>query len=65
MILHQLQGGCQTIAALTAMTGIDAPTLQWQLAILEYGSCVEKVWRDGNVLFRITQEGEVVAFLDV
>ncbi len=64
MILRQLQGGCQTLAALTATTGLDASALQWQLDILEYGSCVEKVRRDGDVLYRITQEGKVVNYVD-
>jgi DNA-binding transcriptional ArsR family regulator len=40
-ILRCLQGGCQTISALTAITGLDAPTVRWHLDVLEYGFCVE------------------------
>ena len=64
MILRCLQGGCQTISALTVTTGLDAPTVRWHLDVLEHGFCVEKALRNGDVPYHLTQEGEVINFLD-
>jgi hypothetical protein len=44
--------------------GLSKATLEWHLEILEYGFCVEKENKKGKWIYKPTQEGEVVDFLE-
>lgn len=63
-ILRALKDGDSTIGTLEASTGLDAKTLDWHLSILEHGFCVEKEEKEGETLYRLTQEGKVVDYVD-
>ncbi|MGQ9680649.1 MAG: ArsR/SmtB family transcription factor [Candidatus Bathyarchaeia archaeon] len=64
-ILRALKEGEATLEELQNRTGIDPKNLGWQLSILEWGFCVEKNLRDGVNVYKITQEGQVVDYMDV
>ncbi|MCW4049646.1 MAG: winged helix-turn-helix domain-containing protein [Candidatus Bathyarchaeota archaeon] len=63
-ILRAIQKGIKTIQDLEKDTGIDAKTLDWHLRILEHGYCVDRVQREEIAIFNLTQEGQVVDFMD-
>jgi len=63
-ILRALKEDDSTIKNLEASTGLDAKTLDWHLSILEHGFCVEKEEKEGETLYRLTQEGKVVDYVD-
>lgn len=62
-ILRALKDGDATLKALESITGLDAKTLDWHLSILEHGFCVERE-EGGETLYRLTQEGKVVDYVD-
>ena len=64
MILKALKDGSITLEALESDTKLDARSLTWHLSILEQGLCVEKKEKGGSVVFKLTQEGEVVNYLE-
>ena len=63
-ILRSLKSGCTTIMDLKSNTGLETTILKWHLDILEHGSCVEKDIKTGEKTYKLTQEGEVVNYLD-
>ena len=63
-ILRALKDGDATIEALQSGTGLDPEKLSWHLSILEHGFCVEKEVKKGKTVYRLTQEGKVVDYLD-
>ena len=63
-ILRALKDGDATLGVLASATGLDSKTLGWHLGILEHGFCVEKDVREGETVYRLTQEGRVVDFMD-
>lgn len=63
-ILKTLKEGCKTIEELESKTGVDNDTLKWQLAILENASCIEKNEKQGRPIYRLTQEGRVVDYME-
>ena len=63
-ILRALKERSKTIHELQSMMSIDLNTLSWNLDILEYGFCVKKESDGEKVVYRITQEGEVVDFFE-
>jgi DNA-binding transcriptional ArsR family regulator len=63
-ILRSLKDGKKTIIGLKSDTGLDTTILKWHLDILEFGFCVEKNIKNGEKTYKITQEGEVVNYLD-
>jgi DNA-binding transcriptional ArsR family regulator len=63
-ILNALKKGATNINQLQEATKLDKATLEWHLSILEYGFCIEKECRLGNLTYKITQEGKVVDYLD-
>jgi len=63
-ILRALKDGEATIEVLQSRTGLDAGALEWHLSILEHGFCVEKEARDGETFYKLTEEGEVVDYVE-
>jgi DNA-binding transcriptional ArsR family regulator len=63
-ILRALKEGPATIEALKEKTCMDEKALAWHLSILEYGYCVEKEVEGSTVLYKLTQEGRVVDYVD-
>jgi len=63
-ILRFLHKDCSTIEDLQSKTRLDKATLKWHLDILEHGFCVEKQVKQGKLIYKFTQEGRVVDFLD-
>ena len=49
---------------LKSNTGLETTILKCHLDILEHGSCVEKDIKNGENTYKLTQEGEVVNYLD-
>ena len=63
-ILAALNEGNATVKELEAKTGLDDIVLKWHLDFLEYGFCVEKEERRGLLVYKLTQEGKVVKYLE-
>ena len=63
-ILRAMKEGESTLEALGEKVGMEAKALKWHMDILEHGFCVEKEDRDGEILYRLTQEGTVVDYVD-
>lgn len=63
-ILRALKEDCKTIEDLVSKTGIDNDTLKWHLAVLENVSCVEKDQKQGKQVYRLTQEGRVIDYVE-
>jgi DNA-binding transcriptional ArsR family regulator len=63
-ILRALKDGDATLKTLESITGLDAKTLDWHMSILEHGFCVEREDEGGKTLYRLTQEGKVVDYVD-
>jgi predicted transcriptional regulator len=63
-ILRRLKSGCKTIMNLKSDMDLDTTILKWHLDILEHGFCVEKDIKNGDITYKLTQEGEVVNYLD-
>jgi len=63
-ILKAVGEGGATSEELQARTGLDAPSLQWHLRFLEHGSCLTREVTDGRTVYKLTQEGQVVSFLE-
>ena len=43
---------------------MDSRALEWHLSILEHGFCVEKEVGEEATLYRLTQEGKVVDYVE-
>jgi DNA-binding transcriptional ArsR family regulator len=63
-ILRALEEGCASIDTLQSRTCLDPRALEWHLGILEHGFCVEREVRNEKTLYKLTQEGEVVDYID-
>ena len=63
-ILRAIEEGYTTLAELTEKTKIDEKTLDWHLQILEDGFCIERVGEGIQERIIITQEGNVIDYLD-
>jgi DNA-binding transcriptional ArsR family regulator len=63
-ILRAMKDGENTVEDITSATGLDVKTLEWHLNILEHGFCIEKKLKDGKAVFKITQEGKVVEYME-
>jgi len=63
-ILKALREGEATLEELKARTGLDEQALKWHLAVLEQGFCVERVGEGGRLLYRLTEEGRVIDYLE-
>ena len=53
-----------TFEELQFKTELEKATLKWHLDILEHGFCVEKQLEQGKLVYKITQEGRVIDFLE-
>ncbi len=63
-ILRALKKGYATIEDLQSTTGLDNETLKWHLSVLEHGFCVEKDIKQGKLVYKLTQEGRVVDYME-
>jgi len=63
-ILRALNKGYATIEDLQSTTGLDNETLKWHLSVLEHGFCVEKDIKQGKLVYKLTQEGRVVDYME-
>ena len=63
-ILRALKEGDATIEDLQLSTGLDKDALKWHLSVLEHGFCVEKDIEKGKLVYKLTQEGRVVDYLE-
>ena len=63
-ILYALAEGNTTIEELEAKTGLDKITLKWHLSVLESGFCIEKENKQENLIYKLTQEGKVVEYIE-
>ena len=63
-ILRALKGGCATIEDLHSRVGLDNETLKWHLNVLEHGFCVEKDVKHGKLVYKLTQEGKVIDYME-
>lgn len=63
-ILRVLKESSATLEELASKTGLSDETLKWHLNILEHGFCVEKENRQGKLVYKITQEGRVVDYVE-
>ena len=63
-ILRALKKGSATAEELQSSTGLDSEALKWHLSVLEHGFCVEKNKEQGKLVYKLTQEGEVVDYMD-
>jgi len=63
-ILRALKEGCATVEDLQSSTGLDNDTLKWHLSVLEHGFCVKKGIKQGKLVYKLTQEGRVVDYLE-
>lgn len=63
-ILACLRSYGKTIRDIQSETALNIETLNWHLQILEYGSCVRQKLISGKIVYEITQEGEVIDFME-
>jgi len=63
-ILRVLKEGPKSIEELLSKTGLEDEALKWHLDILEHGFCVEKKTDSGKLLYKLTQEGRVVDYME-
>ena len=63
-ILRVLKEGDYTVEELARTTGLDAEALKWHMNILEHGFCVEKENKEGRLVYKLTQEGKVVDYME-
>ena len=63
-ILGALNEGNATIKELEAKTSLDEITLKLHLSVLESGFCIEKDNKQGNLIYKLTQEGKVVNYIE-
>ena len=64
VILRLIKENNCTFEQLKNKSNLDKATLKWHLDILENGFCVEKQINQGMIVYRLTQEGKVIEFLD-
>lgn len=63
-ILRALKEGENTIETLAERMEMNAKALEWHMNILEHGFCVESETTELGVVYKLTQEGMVVDYVD-
>ena len=63
-ILCILNKGNDTLQELVSKTGLDEITLKWHLSVLENGFCIEHQNKQGEIIYKVTQEGKVVNYIN-
>ena len=63
-ILRAIKEGCSTFEDLQSSTRLNIKTLDWHLNILERGFCIEKYDKGGKIVYKLTQEGKVIDYLE-
>ena len=63
-ILNVLKENNFTIEELAVNTCLDEFTLRWHLSVLERGLSVEKEDNKGNILYKLTQFGKVIDYME-
>jgi DNA-binding transcriptional ArsR family regulator len=63
-ILRLLNEENCTINQLEYKISLVKETLKWHLDILEHGFCVEKQLGQNDLVYKLTQEGKVIDFLE-
>ena len=63
-ILKILKETALAAEELASRTGLSNEDLMWHLDLLEHGFCVEKENRQGKLIYRLTQEGRVVDYVE-
>lgn len=63
-ILRAIPAQGSTFEELQADTGLNPAALQWHLTFLEHACCVEREVKEGSTVYKLTQEGQVVDFLE-
>jgi DNA-binding transcriptional ArsR family regulator len=63
-ILSVLKENNSTIEELAVKTCLDESTVRWHLNVLESGLCVEKEDNDGKTLYKLTQFGKVIEYME-
>ena len=63
-ILRVLKEGPASLEELSSKTGIENEALKWHLDTLEHGFCVEIEISSGKSLYKLTQEGRVIDYLE-
>ena len=62
-ILRIIKEKNYTIEDLEHKTHLNKANLKWHLDILEKGFCIEKIVKQGKIIYSLTQEGKVIDFL--
>jgi len=62
-ILREIKEGCITLEDLQSRIGLNIKALNWHLSILERGFCIEKNEKEGESVYKLTQEGKVINYL--
>jgi DNA-binding transcriptional ArsR family regulator len=63
-IVRSIREGSKTIIELEKHLDIDSKTLRWHIKILEDGFCLETKIVDGVENFIVTEEGDVVDYIE-
>jgi DNA-binding transcriptional ArsR family regulator len=63
-ILRVLKEGPASLEDLSSKTEMKDEVLEWHLNILEHGHCIEKETTSGKLIYRLTQEGRVVDYME-
>jgi DNA-binding transcriptional ArsR family regulator len=63
-ILSVLKENNSTIAELAVNTCLDESTVRWHLNVLESGLCVEKENKLRKTLYKLTQYGKVIDYME-
>jgi DNA-binding transcriptional ArsR family regulator len=63
-ILRAIQDGYTTIDALQSITNLEIKILEWHLSYLEHCLCIERKNLNGTQEYKLTQEGEIINYLE-
>ncbi|UCD96389.1 MAG: ArsR family transcriptional regulator [Candidatus Bathyarchaeota archaeon] len=64
-ILRALGADWMSLKDLQVATKLSFEVLEWHLQMLENGFCIEKKTEKGTSMYRVTQEGRIVDYLEL